>query len=36
MRNVAIMTAILLGAMIAGRAVSAADSPMQVLKKANQ
>lgn len=36
MRNVAIMTAILLGAMLAGRAAEAADSPMQVLKKANQ
>jgi phospholipid transport system substrate-binding protein len=36
MRHVAIMTAILLGAMLAGRAAEAADSPMQVLKKANQ
>jgi len=36
MRNVAIMTAILFCAMLAGRAAEAADSPMQVLKKANQ
>ena len=36
MRNVAIMTAILLCAVLAGRAAEAADSPMQVLKKANQ
>jgi len=36
MRKVAIMTAFLFCAMLAGRAAAAADSPMEVLKKANQ